>query len=129
MTPAGTFPDGNGIGLAFEDADEGLDRLVHPPGWQNPQPRAPHLRNETVFGLTERPTRLLAIGAGPIGCELSQAIVQRALINDGVQLELTTEISRVSRRGEALVRVHHRRTRLTPGTRRAFERYFALARW
>jgi pyruvate/2-oxoglutarate dehydrogenase complex dihydrolipoamide dehydrogenase (E3) component len=90
----------------------------------------PYLTNETVFDLTERPTRLLAIGAGPIGCELSQAfarlgtqvvlfdqspralprddpdgsaIVQRALLGDGVQLELTTEIRRVSRRGDAVV--------------------------
>ena len=90
----------------------------------------PYLTNETVFGLTERPERLLVIGAGPIGCELSQAfarlgtevvlfdqsprvlpnddpdgsvVVQRALINAGVQLELGTEITRVSRRGEALV--------------------------
>jgi pyruvate/2-oxoglutarate dehydrogenase complex dihydrolipoamide dehydrogenase (E3) component len=90
----------------------------------------PYLTNETVFGLTGRPTRLLTIGAGPIGCELAQAfarlgtqvvlfdqsprvlpnddpdgsvLVQRALINDGVQLELTTEIRRVSRRGEGLV--------------------------
>jgi pyruvate/2-oxoglutarate dehydrogenase complex dihydrolipoamide dehydrogenase (E3) component len=92
--------------------------------------RTPYLTNETVFELTERPGRLLTIGAGPIGCELSQAfarlgthvvlfdqsprvlpnddadgsaIVQRALIDDGVQLELATEIRRVSRRGEALV--------------------------
>jgi pyruvate/2-oxoglutarate dehydrogenase complex dihydrolipoamide dehydrogenase (E3) component len=90
----------------------------------------PYLTNETVFGLTERPGRLLAIGAGPIGCELSQAlarlgtqvvlfdqsprvlpnddpdgsvVVQRALIKDGIQLKLTTEIRRVSRRGEAVV--------------------------
>jgi pyruvate/2-oxoglutarate dehydrogenase complex dihydrolipoamide dehydrogenase (E3) component len=281
MTPAGTSPDGNGFGPAFEDADESLDRLVRPRGWQNPQPRGlydlvvigggtaglvsavgaaglgarvalverqrlggdclntgcvpskailrtaravgeirrapdfgihvgrfdvdfgavmlrmrqrraqlapndsaarvtqlgidlffgtgsfrsprelalgstslrfrraviatgsrpaippvdgladtPHLTNETVFGLTERPARLLTIGAGPIGCELSQAfarlgtqvvlfdqsprilpnddpdgsaLVQRALIDDGVQLELTVEIRRVSRRGDALV--------------------------
>ena len=34
----------------------------------------PYLTNETVFGLTERPARLLTIGAGPIGCELSQAL-------------------------------------------------------
>jgi pyruvate/2-oxoglutarate dehydrogenase complex dihydrolipoamide dehydrogenase (E3) component len=95
----------------------------------------PHLTNETVFGLTERPARLLTIGAGPIGCELSQAfarlgtrvvlfdqgprvlpgddpdgsaVVQRALINDGVQLELITEIRRVSRRGEGLVVVFRR---------------------
>ncbi len=90
----------------------------------------PHLTNETVFELTERPARLLTIGAGPIGCELSQAfarlgsqvvlfdqgprvlprddpdgsaLVQRALIDDGVQLELITEVRRVSRRGEGLV--------------------------
>jgi pyruvate/2-oxoglutarate dehydrogenase complex dihydrolipoamide dehydrogenase (E3) component len=31
------------------------------------------LTNETVFNLTERPRRLAVIGAGPIGCELSQA--------------------------------------------------------
>jgi pyruvate/2-oxoglutarate dehydrogenase complex dihydrolipoamide dehydrogenase (E3) component len=281
MTPAGTPPGGNGTGLALEDADEGLDRLVRPDGWQNPQSRAlydlvvigggtaglvsavgaaglgarvalierkrlggdclntgcvpskailrtaravgeirrapdlgihvgrfdvdfgavmhrmrqrraqlapndsadrmtrlgidlffgtasfrssrelalgqtllrfrraviatgsrptvpsiegldntPHLTNETVFGLTERPARLLTIGAGPIGCELSQAfarlgsqvvlfdqgprvlpkddpdgsaVVQRALIDDGVQLELATAIRRVSQRGEAVV--------------------------
>jgi pyruvate/2-oxoglutarate dehydrogenase complex dihydrolipoamide dehydrogenase (E3) component len=90
----------------------------------------PYLTNETVFELTERPHRLLLIGAGPIGCELSQAfarlgthvvlfdqsprvlpredadgsvVVQHALIEDSVQLELGTEIRRVSRRGDALV--------------------------
>lgn len=31
------------------------------------------LTNETVFSLTEKPKHLLVIGAGPIGCELSQA--------------------------------------------------------
>jgi len=31
------------------------------------------LTNETVFSLTERPERLLIIGAGPIGCEFAQA--------------------------------------------------------
>ena len=31
------------------------------------------LTNESVFNLTERPRRLGVIGAGPIGCELSQA--------------------------------------------------------
>jgi pyruvate/2-oxoglutarate dehydrogenase complex dihydrolipoamide dehydrogenase (E3) component len=33
----------------------------------------PFLTNETVFGLTERPRRLLVLGAGPIGLELGQA--------------------------------------------------------
>ena len=90
----------------------------------------PYLTSETVFELTERPRCLLLIGAGPIGCELSQAfarmgthvvlfdqsprvlphddadasaIVQRALGHDGVQLELGIEIRRVSRRGDAVV--------------------------
>ncbi len=34
---------------------------------------AGYLTHQTVFDLTERPDRLLVIGGGPIGCELSQA--------------------------------------------------------
>ena len=34
---------------------------------------AGYLTNETVFNLTELPRRLLVLGGGPIGCELSQA--------------------------------------------------------
>ncbi|MEZ4232357.1 MAG: mercuric reductase [Polyangiaceae bacterium] len=34
----------------------------------------PYLTNETVFELTEAPRHLLVIGAGPIGCELAQAM-------------------------------------------------------
>ncbi len=37
---------------------------------------AGYLTNETVFSLTELPRRLLVIGAGPIGCELSQAFAR-----------------------------------------------------
>ena len=33
----------------------------------------PHLTNETVFDLLEFPTRLIVLGAGPIGVELGQA--------------------------------------------------------
>jgi pyruvate/2-oxoglutarate dehydrogenase complex dihydrolipoamide dehydrogenase (E3) component len=33
----------------------------------------PHLTNETVFDLTERPEHLVVIGAGPVGLELAQA--------------------------------------------------------
>ena len=32
--------------------------------------------NETIFSLTERPERLLVLGGGPIGCELSQAFLR-----------------------------------------------------
>jgi len=37
---------------------------------------AGYLTNETVFSLTELPARLAVIGAGPIGCELSQAFAR-----------------------------------------------------
>jgi pyruvate/2-oxoglutarate dehydrogenase complex dihydrolipoamide dehydrogenase (E3) component len=90
----------------------------------------PYLTNETIFELTERPERLLVIGGGPIGCELSQAfarlgsrvtlfdqasrlltnddpdaaqLVHRALMRDGVQIELGAEITRVSSRDGAAI--------------------------
>ena len=80
------------------------------------------LTNETVFSLTERPERLAVIGAGPLGCELAQAfqrlgsavtilemgpqvlsredrdaagMVERALVEDGVELVLSCNIKRV----------------------------------
>jgi pyruvate/2-oxoglutarate dehydrogenase complex dihydrolipoamide dehydrogenase (E3) component len=83
-----------------------------------------YLTNETVFTLTELPKRLAVIGAGPIGCELAQtfarfgsrvtlfdiapqvliredvdaaAIVQRTLIEDGIDLRLGVEIKQVAR--------------------------------
>jgi pyruvate/2-oxoglutarate dehydrogenase complex dihydrolipoamide dehydrogenase (E3) component/uncharacterized membrane protein YdjX (TVP38/TMEM64 family) len=34
---------------------------------------AGYLTNETVFELTERPSRLVVVGGGPIGCEMAQA--------------------------------------------------------
>jgi pyruvate/2-oxoglutarate dehydrogenase complex dihydrolipoamide dehydrogenase (E3) component len=91
------------------------------------------LTNETVFSLTELPPRLGVIGAGPIGCELSQVFarfgsrvhllgnhpqilpredrdaaeqVARALRRDGVELTLSCQIRRVEKRGhERLVHV------------------------
>ena len=35
--------------------------------------QVPYLTNESVFDLTERPDRLIVIGAGPVGAELAQA--------------------------------------------------------
>lgn len=82
--------------------------------------------NETVFGLTERPARLGVIGGGPIGCELAQtfqrlgsqvtllhrgvhllnkedadaaAMVQQALLHDGVRLALEAKLLGVEQRG------------------------------
>ncbi|MFQ5960338.1 MAG: mercuric reductase [Candidatus Methylomirabilales bacterium] len=94
---------------------------------------AGYLTNETVFSLTERPERLAVIGAGPIGCEMSQAfrrlgsevwileaqsqiltredrdaaeIVQRAFVRDGVHLVLGCTIFKVERRGsEKIIQV------------------------
>jgi pyruvate/2-oxoglutarate dehydrogenase complex dihydrolipoamide dehydrogenase (E3) component len=90
----------------------------------------PYLTNETVFDLAERPDRLLVIGGGAIGCELSQAfarlgsqvtvfdqarrvlanddpdasiLVQRALSSDGVRFELGVAITRVSHRDGAAI--------------------------
>ncbi len=81
-----------------------------------------YLTNETVFSLTESPKRLAVIGGGPIGCELAQAfyhlgskvvlfhrgahilnkedadaaeIVQKRLIEEGIQLVLGSQLKRV----------------------------------
>ena len=88
---------------------------------------AGYLTNETVFSLTELPKRLAIIGAGPIGCELAQAfarfgsqvtllevmpqiliredkdaaaLIQSALIRDGVSLVLGCQITEVERDGQ-----------------------------
>ena len=81
-----------------------------------------YLTNETIFGLTTLPRRLLILGAGPIGCELAQAfarfgssvtvldhspevlpredadasaLVRRSLERDGVRFELAIRLDRV----------------------------------
>jgi len=88
--------------------------------------KAGYLTNETVFSLTELPGRLGVIGAGPIGCELSQTfarlgsrvvlfeagshilpredpdaaqIVQDAFVADGVDLILNAKVVEVSTEG------------------------------
>ncbi|MEQ8999483.1 MAG: mercuric reductase [Coleofasciculus sp. B1-GNL1-01] len=85
------------------------------------------LTNETVFSLTQRPKRLAVIGGGPIGCELAQAfhrlgskvilfhrgshllnkedadaaeIVQNVLIQEGIQLVLSSQTERVVKTAE-----------------------------
>jgi pyruvate/2-oxoglutarate dehydrogenase complex dihydrolipoamide dehydrogenase (E3) component len=85
------------------------------------------LTNETVFSLTQRPERLAVIGGGPIGCELAQAfhrlgskvilfhrgshllnkedadaaeIVQNVLIQEGIQLVLSSQTERVVKTAE-----------------------------
>lgn len=88
---------------------------------------ADYLTSETVFNLTERPARLAVIGAGPIGCELAQAmqrlgsqvtmvslddqvlpreereaagLVDARLRSDGVELRLGSRVESVSRSGD-----------------------------
>jgi pyruvate/2-oxoglutarate dehydrogenase complex dihydrolipoamide dehydrogenase (E3) component len=91
--------------------------------------------NETIFNLTELPKRLVVLGGGPIGCELSQTfarfgsrvthlvqemhvlpredadaaeIVQRAMIKDGVQFEFGMKAVEVRRRGAERIVVFER---------------------
>jgi pyruvate/2-oxoglutarate dehydrogenase complex dihydrolipoamide dehydrogenase (E3) component len=94
---------------------------------------AGYLTNENVFNLTERPRRLGVIGAGPIGCELSQAfrrlgcevtvihadahilpredpdaaqLLQQRFESEGVRIVNSAAIEKVERRGaEKVLRV------------------------
>lgn len=91
---------------------------------------AGYLTNETVFRLTRLPPRLAVIGAGPIGCELSQAFarfgaevfllemadhiliredpdaaerVEKSLLRDGVKLTCASKILDVRKKGEGKI--------------------------
>jgi pyruvate/2-oxoglutarate dehydrogenase complex dihydrolipoamide dehydrogenase (E3) component len=93
-----------------------------------------YLTNETVFSLTERPSRLAVIGGGPIGCELAQAfqrlgcqvvvfhknaqllnkedseaaeVLRQSLLQDGVRLVLNADLQRVEPTPEGKV-IHFR---------------------
>src|SRR5208283_910682 len=59
---------------------------------------AGYLTNETVFALTAMPPRIAVIGAGPVGCELAQA-----LASEGMPLLSGATIVRVERRDHAKV--------------------------
>jgi len=119
----------NGTRLRFKKAVIATGaRAYHPdvPGLRE----AGFRTNENVFELTERPRRLAVIGAGPIGCELAQAfkrlgsevtlfhtgghilnrededaaeIVQRAFVDEGIQLVLHAKLTRVERAAEGKV--------------------------
>jgi pyruvate/2-oxoglutarate dehydrogenase complex dihydrolipoamide dehydrogenase (E3) component len=97
-------------------------RAAHPdiPGLE----AAGFCTNETIFSLTELPSRLAIIGGGPIGCELAQAfsrlgsqvillhnhshllnkedpeaaaIIQNNFLGEGMQLILSAQIQRVTK--------------------------------
>lgn len=88
---------------------------------------AGYLTNESVFSLTERPSRIALIGGGPLDCELAQAfrrlgsevvlfhrsshilnkedadaaeIVQKVFIREGIRLILGSEVKRVVKSSE-----------------------------
>jgi pyruvate/2-oxoglutarate dehydrogenase complex dihydrolipoamide dehydrogenase (E3) component len=89
---------------------------------------APHLTNETVFDLTERPEHLIVLGGGPIGCELAQAqrrlgarvtvlelfsilskddpaaveVVRRQLVAEGIDLREQVAVERIEREGNGV---------------------------
>ncbi|MEO5954313.1 MAG: mercuric reductase, partial [Nitrospiraceae bacterium] len=92
-----------------------------------------YLTNETIFSLTELPSRLAVIGAGPVGCEMAQSfarfgsrvqlfermghilpredadaaeIVQAQMKKDGVEFLFNSMITRVERRGAEKV-IHY----------------------
>jgi pyruvate/2-oxoglutarate dehydrogenase complex dihydrolipoamide dehydrogenase (E3) component len=88
----------------------------------------PHLTNETVFDLTERPEHMVVIGGGPIGCELAQAyrrlgarvtilellsilpkddpdavgVVRERLRAEGIELRERAEVGSVARDGNGI---------------------------
>jgi pyruvate/2-oxoglutarate dehydrogenase complex dihydrolipoamide dehydrogenase (E3) component len=95
-----------------------------------------YLTNETLFELTELPKSLAVIGGGPIGCEMAQAfarlgsevtlldmaeqvltredrdaaaVVQEAMVRDGVRLELGVQIGRVAGGSGSPARIHFER--------------------
>ena len=120
----------NGTTLRFKKAAIATGaRAVDPP--IEGLAEAGYLTNETVFSLTELPSRLAVIGGGPIGCELAQAfqrmgsqvtllhnkahlldkedadaaeIVQKAFVREGLKLVFEVKIERVEKRdGEKIL--------------------------
>ncbi len=94
-----------------------------------------YLTNENLFWLTELPKRLIVIGSGPIGCEMSQTfarlgsrvtllhshghilpredadaaeIIQKSLLRDGVKLLLNVKIVQAARRGSEKIIIMER---------------------
>lgn len=81
----GAFTGGRSLRVTGDDGDTrelDFSRAVIATGaraWAPPIPgidQVPYLTNETIFSLTERPERLVVIGAGPIGCEMAQSFAR-----------------------------------------------------
>ena len=123
---AGRFQDGDTV-VVGDDIVIKARRFVIATGSSPALPpipglrETPHLTNETVFELTERPEDLIVIGAGPVGLELAQAFrrlgsavtvleagqplaredpecaqaVLDALAQEGIELRTSTAVARV----------------------------------
>ena len=123
---AGRFQDGDTVVVGDETVIKAR-RFVIATGSSPALPpipglrETPHLTNETVFELTERPEDLIVIGAGPVGLELAQAfrrlgsavtvleagqplaredpecaqVVLDALAQEGIELRTSTAVARV----------------------------------
>jgi pyruvate/2-oxoglutarate dehydrogenase complex dihydrolipoamide dehydrogenase (E3) component len=123
---AARFQDGDTVVVGDETVNKAR-RLVIATGSSPALPpipglrETPHLTNETVFELTERPEDLIVIGAGPVGLELAQAFrrlgsavtvleagqplaredpecaqaVLDALAQEGIELRTSTAVARV----------------------------------
>jgi pyruvate/2-oxoglutarate dehydrogenase complex dihydrolipoamide dehydrogenase (E3) component len=89
----------------------------------------PYLTNDTIFDLSRRPERLLVIGGGPIGVEIAQAhrglgaevvlleaarllpredaemaaVIERALLRDGVELRTGVALERVAAEDDKII--------------------------
>lgn len=88
----------------------------------------PYFTNQTIFDLSEKPTHLIIIGAGPIGCEIAQAhrrlgvrvsvldmatmlpkddselvdVVRKRFAEEGVELHERVAIERVEQASESI---------------------------
>jgi pyruvate/2-oxoglutarate dehydrogenase complex dihydrolipoamide dehydrogenase (E3) component len=126
--------DVNGVTLRFRKAVIATGARAAAPSIPG-LAEAGYLTNETVFSLTELPARLAVIGAGPIGCELSQIFarfgsevflleaghgvlpredrdaaqrVEESFRRDGVQLLVGCKIVRVEKQdGHKTVQLEH----------------------
>ncbi len=119
------YVDVDGVRLPFRRAVIATGARARMPDIPGLADAAP-LTHESVFQLTDRPSRLAVLGGGPIGCELAQAfqrlgsavtlihnkatpldredpdaaaIVRTALERDGIRLVTSARVGRVETRG------------------------------
>jgi pyruvate/2-oxoglutarate dehydrogenase complex dihydrolipoamide dehydrogenase (E3) component len=127
------FVDGSTV--AVDDQELSARRIVIATGARAALPGIPGLdesdplTNETVFDLRQAPNTIAIVGAGPVGCELGQALarlgvavhlfdvadrvlpneeadaadaVSKSLLRSGVTLHLGADVSRVERTGDGI---------------------------